>query len=431
MRGVGQSPTVLKLGCDILASLANRANVPRRTFARKRKKKRSLSKIMLIVAVVLVVFALLQNWVVELMGVESSTELQMVATGVELEYNFDMRASFHSYGNRNFFFVTRDGIQNITDTGAIRWQHGFNLNQPILVGNGGIVAVSEPNAQTVYVFNADGFMYSADLPHPVLYYTVNRRGYLSVIMRTAIGYEIQVFNPSNPTNPAFGYRAPINDPSVFPWSVDVSDDGTYIAVALIDVETLIQSRLLFSYVRSVDSRGIPDGLIASYTFPNNEFILRTRFVDADTAIVLTDRRILGYSAGRNTQNYNWSMNLHNRLEKFYIGTNIFAYVTGDPVLNNPFAQEPNILNIHDFDGNLIGSHKLSGRATHLSISNDTILVGVARNFYAITSQGTEIWRYTAIQDVADIMLLDARDTILLAGYTQAAVMQLAPVPTAE
>jgi len=381
---------------------------------------------MLFVALILVVVALFQNVAVQLMGGESNTILQMTATDVEISYNFDTRATFYSSGNRTFFFATRDGLQNIASTGDLRWQYSFNMNQPIIVGNGDIIAVGEPNGQIIYVFNNDGIMYIANLLNPVLYYTINAVGYLSVIMRTHVGYEIQVFNPANPEDLSFGYRAPINDSNVFPFSVDVSDCGTYIAVALLDVETLTQSRLLFSYVRSVDSRGIPDGLIASYSFPN-EFIFRVRFVDCENAIVITDKRILGYFAGQTTQGYNWNIPLHNRLDQVYVGSNIFAYVTGDRLLNDPFAEQPNMLRIYDFDGNLTGTYNLNGRTTHLSISNNTILVGVGRTFYAINSQGTELWNYTAIQDVLDIMLLDSTDTILLAGNTQATIMNLAPV----
>ena len=388
------------------------------------KKKLSPAKKLLIVSVLLISAALIQHLIFDLTGVEARQDMRMTDTGIGLTYGFDANANFYSPGARHFYFAARDGIQNISSTGELRWQHGFSMTAPTMVGRGEIVAVGEPGGYNIYVFGPNGYLYSVNLSDPVLYYTVNSSGYLSVILMTDNGYIVQVFNPDDPHNPRYGYRAPIYDDNVFPFSVDVSECGTFIAKARLDVDTLILSQLSLSYVRRVDSRGMPDGLFASYSFVD-EFIARVRFTPCGRVIVVTDQQILGFAAEGTAQDPGplWSIPLHNRPDKFYIGENNFAFITGDPFLNQPDADEPGILRIYNFNGNLTGSYDLGRRATHLSMNHNTILAGTDRTFYAISVHGIRLWTYSAIQDVRDMLFLDNTDTVIEAGGTRATVMR--------
>jgi hypothetical protein len=383
------------------------------------KKKISPSKIMLIVSAILIGAALIQHLALTLVGGQAGQNLRMVSTDTEIFYGFEMHTSFYSPGSRQFFFGTRDGVQNISSAGEIRWQQGFNMTQPIMIGRGETIAMGEPDGRVVYVFGLNGLLYTANLDNPLLYFTVNQNAYLSVILRTNIGYEVQVFSPGG-NSPI--YRNTINDTNMFPLSVDVSECGTFIAVAFFNVDALMFSRVQLSYVRRTDSRGLPDGLIAWYDY-SNEFVYRTRFTPDGTILVFTDNQILALTTDVGAHGPLWSIPLNNQPDKLYVGENLFAFVTGDPLLNPVEHTSPGILFIYDFDGNLSSTYDLGRRATHLSIDFNTVLVGTNRTFYAINAYGTRIWTYAAVQDVNSMLFLDNVDTVLMAGGTQATVLR--------
>jgi len=392
----------------------------------KAEKKKSLSPAMkmLIASLLLVAAALVQHFVFGMVGVvEARQDLIMTDTEVTISYGFDMQASFYSPGARHFFFSARDGMQNMSSTGELRWQEAYDMVQPLMIGRGDKVAVGEPGGRSIYVFNAAGLLYTADLPHPVLYFTVNPTGFLSTILQTDSGYMIKVFNPSNPNDPDYGYRAVINDANIFPFSVDVSDCGTFVAKAFWDVNTLMFSRLTFGFFRGVDSRGMHDGFFASNSFPD-EFIYRIRFTSGGRKLlVLSDQQIIGFTVEDGSREKAWSIPLYNRPELFTIGENHFAFVTGDPFLNEPNAKNPGVLHIYDFNGRPTGTYNLGRRATHLHMGFNAILVGTGRTFYAINTNGTRKWTYSAIHDVQDMIFLDNTDTVLLAGGARATVMR--------
>ena len=386
-----------------------------------KNRKFTLAQKLLIASLLLITVAVAQHLIFDLAGVEARQDLRLTDTGISISYGFDMHADFYSPGANHFFYSTRDGIQNISSIGEQRWQHGFNKIQPKMVGRGGTVAVGEPNGHRIYVFGQNGHMYTAILEHPVMLYAVNGAGYLSVIARTDTGYDVLLFSPDSQGSPPF--RSSINDANVIPMSADVSNCGTYVAIALLDINTRMFSRVTFSYVRLVDSRGVLDGLFRAYDF-DGEFVYRVQFTSCGRrALVFTDQRILGYESGEGPQGPMWSISLYNQLDKLYIGENILAYVTGDAFLNEPNAVSPGILRIYNFDGNLTGSYDLGSRATHLSIGFNTVLAGTGRRFYAIDRQGTLLWEYSAIMDVNNMIFLDNTDTVLLAGGTRAAVMR--------
>lgn len=383
------------------------------------KKRISPSKIMLIASAILIGAALIQHLAFTFAGVQAGQNLRMTATDVEIFYGFEMHTNFYSPGSGQFFFGTRDGVQNISSTGEIRWQQGFSMTQPIMTGRGESMAIGEPDGRIVYVFGLSGLLYAANLDNPLMYFTVNRNAYLSVILRTNIGYEVQVFSP-NSDGPV--YRNTINDANMFPLSVDVSECGTFIAVAFFNVDALMFSRIQLSYVRRTDSRGLPDGLIAWYDY-SNEFVYRTRFTPDGSILVFTDSRILSLTTIAGTQGPLWSIPLNNRPDKLYVGENLFAFVTGDPLLNPVENISPGILFIYDFDGELRSTYDLGRRATHLSIDFNTVLVGTNRTFYAINAYGNRIWTYSAVQDVNNMLFLNNIDTVLMAGGTQATVLR--------
>ena len=382
------------------------------------EKQSSPAKKLMIAAVLLIAAAFGQHIFLDLSGAGAAHDLRMVHTEAGISYSFDVHADFYSPGARHFFYAARDGVQSISSDGDLRWQHGFDMSQPVMVGRGDKIAIGEPGGTRIYVFGSSGYVFSTDLPYAALYYTVNPAGFLSVIMQTDTGYLVQVFH----SDPRYSFRAPINDPNVFPFTADVSECGTFIAIARLDVSTFMVSHISKSFFSRVDSRGMQDGLFASYSFPD-EMVARVRFTGGGSLIAVTDRQIMGFSGNDNTQGALWSIPFTNQPDVLYIGENYFAYVTGTPFINTPEAESTGILRIYDFNGNLTGTFDLERRATHLSMAHNTVLVGTDRTFYAINTQGRLLWTYNATQDVIGAIFLDNTDTILLAGGTRAGVLR--------
>lgn len=387
----------------------------------------SARSIFLIAAALIVVVVIGQFVVWPFIGFGQDRDMRMVGTGRGVTYNADAFPQFYSNDSRNFYFVTRDGIQFVSHEGLTRWHEIFNFTRPVMVSRGEIVAVGElSGGRSVYVFNANGFMYRVDFEHPVLTFSVNESGFLAVILQYTTGYRIQVYNQSRSSDPLFNQLI-IHADQMFPLTAEVSADGRYIATAIMDLSGVLNTFVQFRYISDWDAVGTNQGLFAEDNFPG-QVVSRLRFMDDNRLIVATTTQIVCFhvqrSGGISSVREVWRMNLQNALThlEFY-GNRHFAYVTGDRVVGEDNTDPIGTLRIMNINGTQTGYFHLNRRATHLTMGNNAVIVGADRNFHAIDFNGRHLWEYITLHDTRDIIFLDSTDKILVAGANIAEVME--------
>jgi len=398
------------------------------TKINKKNKNPSVSWKILVGALLVIIAVMVHHLIVSFVGVEM-VDLRLHETDVNILYSTDMHADFHSYGGSSFFYVHRGQMQYMSSSGDLLWHFPLSLTVPIMATRGETVAVGEERGRRVYVFNAEGQLwYRADFLHPVIYYSVNRSGYLSVILSTEGGYEVRVHAPGNVTE--YLYRNIIPNANRFPIAVDTSEDGRFVSIAVLDVgATAMISRVLFSFTRDfVEAQPFTDGLIFMTEF-HGEFAFRTHFTECGRVLVFTDRQITAFMPETENEFFRelWRIPLRNQLDELYIHDRGFAYVTGTPFLNQRQATPAGVLHMYSFDGEITGTLELGRRASpvHLSARGDAVLLGMGRTFYAVRHDGTRLWTYNATHDVHHMIFLENTDTVLLGGINSASVRRRA------
>ena len=350
-------------------------------------------------------------------------------------YTFDASPSFHSNSSGNFYFSNRSGISMRTSNGDIRFSSSFSFNNPIMVARGDIVAIGEERGgRRIYVFNADGFMYRVDLEDPIMNFSVNEAGFLAVVVQFPTGHGIRVFNQRSSTAPLYS-RDIVGQAQTlwFPTSVEVSNNGRYIVVAIVDLYTTFRTHLQFGYINQVDGLGTGNvyGLFSAETF-HGQLVYDMRFMTDNRLVVVTRDRIICYqintrSYAVSTQHELWSINLRNDLAQIgFYGNRHFIYVTGDRHLGEVDALPVGSIRIvNTDDGEETGYFNLGRRATHLSVGHGAVLIGADRSFHAIDLRGNHLWEHNVLYDVRgrDVIFLDNVDTILVAGANRAEIFE--------
>lgn len=357
--------------------------------------------------------------------------IRMEPTGDSVSYPLDAGPSFHSNNSNLFYFVTRGGVQQLASNGGVRWSEPFSFTHPIMVARGDIVAVGERAGRTVYVFNSAGLIFSADFDDPVVLFSVNEAGILSVVLETSFGYRIYIHNQQSvrPGERALFYQNITGDLH-FPTAVEVSENGRYIAVAILDSSTsLFNHTILLRYMNEWDARaaGVEEGLFAAEILDDQEVIYSMRFMADNKFVVATTSRIICYqitsrSYGVSTKQILWAINLQNYLSHIaFYGNRHLVYVTGDRHLGIIDGTPPGAVRIVNLDSTQVGEFNLGRSVTHLSVGHGAAIVGTDRNFHAIDLRGNLLWEHNALQYTRDVIFLDDTDTILIAGANRAEV----------
>jgi hypothetical protein len=351
-------------------------------------------------------------------------EMSIMATGRGFNFDFDSGAAFHSNDSRLFYFATRDMVRLINANDATEWQFPVNFNNPWLAARGDFIAVGEHNGRNIYVFNESGLSYAINMDNPIRSFSVNETGFLSVIARYENGYGIYVFNQNRTSTPLFHWD--IFYDLVTPVQVEVSPDGTYAAIALVDLSFNVKNSVQFRYINQWDAWGTEQGLFATQDF-SGEFITALQFMNGNRLIVATTSQIIGYQLGpgHTVSRELWSIKLENAKTHidFYGGTH-FAFVTGDKLPMITSDGDPvGTVRIYGINGNPTGRFELGRRATHLRMGHNSVMVGGDRSFHAMNFRGTPLWEHTALFDTRDVLFLDNTNTILVAGSTQAEIFE--------
>jgi len=365
-------------------------------------------------------------------GLGQAHNMRLESTREGVSYSFDDSPSFHSNNSRHFFFVTRNRIAYYTSAADVRWWHAFNFTRPVMVARGDIVAVGEQSGgRRIYVFNSLGYMYHVDFDYPVMTFSVNETGFLAAVVQYASGHGIQVYNRHSSNTPL--YSRDIVEELWFPTAVEISDNGRYIAVAILDLNTRLNTVLQFGYINQSDgfATGNRYGLFSAEEFAG-QMVYAMRFMADNRLVVATTSHIVGYQitprpSGVSVQNEIWSVELQNALSHIAFYNNVyFAYVTGDRnlgAIDAPAVGTVRILNTED--GTESGVFSMGRRVTHFSMGSGGLLVGADRNFHAVDLRGNHLWEHNALYDVRgrDVIFVGDTDTVLIAGATRAEIYE--------
>jgi hypothetical protein len=378
---------------------------------------------MVLIALMLVLITGLSHYlIVNRWGFGASRDRHVTDTLKGVNYDFSSAASFYSYDARFFYFCTKDGMKYVSSNGDVRWQEMFNLSKPIMVTYGEMVAVGEERGRRVFVFDSDGLVFSKTFDNPVLTFSVNPNGFLSVVLELSPGYAVYVYHRRSPEQPI--YENVVHDANMVPTSVSVSADGRYAVIALLDFGVRLTSQIRFCYINEGDAWNTVDGMFATTRY-ENQIAHTVRFMEDNKVLVITDERIDCFQPERGGfPNAEWSVPFHNKIHPLaFHGDSRFAFATGDKFLNDPGAAEPGEVHIYNMRGERTGTFALGRKATYLGMGHSHVIVGGDRRFYILDRHGKPVWDYQAIHDTRDFIFLDNIDTVLIAGNSRASVMK--------
>jgi len=385
---------------------------------KKPKKARLNSKAKMLIATMCFLVVLVLQFVV---NAGEDVNIRMVSTERGVSFSFDSSPMFHSNDSRNFYFVARDGIsyrssRDSRDT--IHWSDSFNFIRPISVSRGEFVAVSAPNARLVYVYNSSGQAFHVTTDYPITFFSINETGFLSIITQTNSGFVVEVYNERSRSRHL--YRRTIPDTMHIPTSAEVSLDGRFIAIAVLDLNIHLRTRVQFNFINEGEGPLGDTGLFGTELF-DGQLVSALRFIDDNRLIIATTEQIVGFQF--ETVQELWSIELTNQINLQFCD-NRFAFVTGDRLLGDFENPDPiGMVRIFDMTGTETGYFNLGRRATHLRLGHGMVLVGADRTFQAINHRGVLQWEFTVGSETRDVLFLENTDTVLVIGTHRAEIWE--------
>jgi len=382
--------------------------------------------IKLLVGLAVLLLAIVLHIGMNVTGILGRGDLRWVNTGISVSYPTDASPLFHTNAGASFTMATRDGVRIISQNGETIFNQPMILRQPLLVGSGNYVAVAEGDrGRSVHVFNASERIFFEPFDYTLHTFSINRTGFLSVILQMDEGYVVKIFHQNN--RDEWLYRRtlhPVDNPGIFPVMVEVSEDGRMVVYGMLDMNNRMVSRLLFNNTYEGDAWGT-DGNFAAREF-EDEWLLYMRMTTENRLVAVTDAQIIVLTRvvrGVNTIiNDTASIPLYNHVTAIaFDDMGRFSVALGVPVLNSPEAYAPGTVLIFDANGNRTGTFHGDRPISNLSMGHNAVIIASNRNIHAVSLTGAPLWEFIALQDVRDFIFLEDNNTVLMAGATRADV----------
>jgi hypothetical protein len=341
-----------------------------------------------------------------------------------VSYEQNSGAQFYSYDSGSFFFCTKDSVAYIDSKGRKIWEEIVSLSSPVSKHSGGYLALADPKGRIAHVFNEGGKLYEASLENPILSFSVNGQGYLTVIGQSQSRYLIELYGGAS--GERLWYYS-FSRENVFPVSADASSDGKMVAISFLDINVSAQhdmsSTITFLYTSAADARKYTDGAFAGADAPD-QIVASVIFMEGDKLLAISDTEVSCYAPSGSSAKKVWSFALGNSLDRFCVyGGKSFALAFGDPILNSPDAKDAGYVAFYSMNGKKTGEYAFGGIADSLSMSWGSAIIGSGRTFHAVSSRGRLLWKHTALQDISQAIFLQSTNTFLAAQSGGAVVVQ--------
>ena len=308
-------------------------------------------------------------------------------------------ATYFSLFGKKIFICTKDGVQFLNSIGDQKWSDTFTMAAPYIVREGNYVAVGDMSGRAISVYNDTGKQYSVQAEGPLVWFALNKNGYLSVISNNTSHYAVMIYDQAGRQ-----IKGRIEEsPGVYPLSVDVSDDNSVFTVSYLDITDVTpQAKLLFFYVGEVDQSEYTDSMFAADGEPD-QIIPIISFIKNDICVAVSDQKIDGFNKAGEKQ---WEISLTNRIEQVDLGNSNYVIVALGESLSGQDGVEPGTVLWINSDGKTAATFQAGGSVNYLKSSQDIVVIGSHNHFYGVKNNGKVMWEMPGKGDVMDILMLE-------------------------
>ncbi len=349
------------------------------------------------------------------------------------EYSMSSKADFSVLGD-NIFYVSKDGMIFLDKDGNTLWTDTFTMSSPYMLCDGDYAAVADSGSKTVNVYDKSGKLYQVSAAGPITTFAVNPLGCCAVVCKVNDDYRVDVYSNTGETM----FECARASKDGIPLGIDISNDGSVVAIALVNYynNININSSVLFYYTVKSEAQTTEssDGLISAVEVPDALAGI-VKFMPDNYCIVASDKSLMYIDCSGSAKkdgeqprfDKEWEKTFKNYITAFDIVNNKeIAIAFGDAVsvVDEQAAADENTVHWYNLRGREIGSAKSEERITDISSSDKGTIITSGKDFTAYNSHGRELWSYTAIQNVSGMRFYNSEDRAVLIAPTSMRILDV-------
>lgn len=334
--------------------------------------------------------------------------------------SIQINAGEQVYTHNSYIYIYgKAGIKIIKDDKIIL-EDSFSLENPYISTSYNKIAIGDKNGKVVRVYSNEGHMYTVNEITNVLGFSINKNGFLSIILKNDANYEVKVYNNTG-ENAYFVKDISYNEG--VPVSASISSDDNVLAVSYIKtIGATVDSNIVFYSIR--------DGQVFGGYIKQDQIAGIIKFLGNSNLICISEKEIFIIKSN-GQQNFEQVKEIYKRpLNNVLKGLQFLdgvGYVVcyGQPILSSQnFIQENTVVFYNESGGEIGKYYKKDENISYIKGSKFGAILQDGRLFTAIDTSGRKIWQYQATQDIKDVMFYDNDNKALIVTNNEIKIVKI-------
>lgn len=199
------------------------------------------------------------------------------------------------------FTYSNDGMSCTNTKGKVIWNQTYEMQDPMIRTCKKTVAVGDYNGRNIYVSNTQGILGTIETTMPIRDFCVSENGIVAVVLDDSTVTAIYLYSSTGePGKPLASFKTTMSQ-SGYPIAIDISDDGTQVAVSYIKADNGKVSSSIGFYNFSAVGQNYTDNLVSGYGY-TDAVVPMIHFMEDDTVFAVADNRIMFFKGRQKPEN---------------------------------------------------------------------------------------------------------------------------------
>lgn len=321
----------------------------------------------------------------------------------------DISPGENIYTYKEYIFIYGKSGIKIAKGKEILTQDSFSLENPYISTSYDKLAICDAKGKVVRVYSEKGNLYTVNTANSILGITINKNGYLGIILKNNENYQLEIYDNSGQNiystkNISYNEGVPVG--------ISISDDNKTLAVSYIKtIGGTIDSNIVFYSMKD-------NKVFGGYT-KAKQIVGIIKFVEHNNLIGVSESEIFSIKINSNTSDEQlkevYQKPLNNVLKSIgFIDGVGYVVCYSKPILTTQEHMKENTVVFYNSSGGEIGKYYEKDKdITNLYYNNKGVVIQDNRLFTAINTSGRKIWSYQATQDIKQVNFYDSDNKALI------------------
>lgn len=317
----------------------------------------------------------------------TSDKLPVIEISSENDQFFYAYDKYIAVLNKKILYTYNSSGDNIA-------RNDINIYSPIFANDNKFLVVAENNGNNIYLISGTHILWQDTLEGNISKVSVNKNGYVSVIL-SGTSYKSIVVSFDSKGNELFKTYISNN----LAIATAISADNKYLSIAEIDYSGSIIKSVVKNISIEKAKTDPTNSVVYTYNIKDNELLTNIKYKDKSNLLCLTTNNIYILNVADSVDNH--VMNINTSYEFIDINLkNNFVYTT------NNYSNFSNIsyINIFNLQNNSENTYEFKGSIKEIYTNEEKIAINTGAEVHFIGLNGWLIKKYDSYNEVNNVIL---------------------------